>query len=132
ELASRKLAVTCVSMGNPHAIAFVAERGEDLMTLARSIGPAVDAHPWVPRRTNAELADVHAPQHIELVVGERGVGITLAGGTGACATAVAACLTGASRAGDDIEVSLPGGPLSIRVEPDYSRVIMTGPARHVF
>jgi diaminopimelate epimerase len=132
EVGGRELTVTAVSMGNPHAVSFVSESGEALMALARSIGPLIETHPWFPRKTNAELARVHAPDRIELVVWERGCGITLACGTGACATAVAACLTGQSRPGTDIEVRLPGGPLAIHVAPDLSRAIMTGPARHVF
>ena len=132
EVGGRQLAVTAVSMGNPHAVSFVDESGEALMALARGIGPLIETHAWFPRKTNAELARVHAPDRIELVVWERGCGITLACGTGACATAVAACLTGQARPGTDIQVQLPGGPLAIHVAEDLSRAVMTGPARHVF
>lgn len=132
EVLGRTLEVTAVSMGNPHAVSFVPESGAELMALARALGPTIETHEWFPRRTNAELAHVHAPDHIELVVWERGCGITLACGTGACATAVAACVLGLAAPGTDIAVSLPGGRLSIRVAPDLSRVTMTGPARHVF
>ena len=132
EVGGRTLEVTAVSMGNPHAVSFVPEAGADLMDLARTLGPSIETHAWFPRRTNAELAHLHAADHIELVVWERGCGITLACGTGACATAVAACVLGLAAADTDITVSLPGGRLSIRVAPDLSRVIMTGPARHVF
>jgi len=131
-IGGRELAITAVSMGNPHAVCFVPERGADLMALARSAGPTVEVHEWFPRKTNVELAHVHAPDRIELVVWERGCGITLACGTGACATVVAACLRGLSEPGTDVAVQLPGGTLSIKVASDLSRVVMTGPARHVF
>jgi diaminopimelate epimerase len=131
-VAGRQLAVTAVSTGNPHAVSFVDETGPALMALAREVGPAVETCDWFPKKANVEFAHVHAPDRIELVVWERGCGITLACGTGACATVVAACLRGLSTAGSEVAVTLPGGTLSIRVAPDLSGVRMTGPARHVF
>jgi len=131
-IAGRQLQVTAVSTGNPHAVSFVDETGPALMALAREVGPAVETSDWFPRKANVEFAHVHAPDRIELVVWERGCGITLACGTGACATVVAACLRGFASAGSDVAVTLPGGTLSIRVAPDLSGVRMTGPARHVF
>ena len=128
----RELAITGVSMGNPHAVAFVDEQGPELRALAERIGPAVETHAWFPRRTNAEFAHVHGPTEIELVVWERGVGITLACGTGACATAVAACLNGRAQPGTEITVRLLGGKLAIQVAPDYSNVLMRGPATRVY
>jgi diaminopimelate epimerase len=128
----RTLAVTAVSMGNPHAVAFVPESGAALRALAEAIGPAIETHPWFPRRTNVELAHPRGDGHIELVVWERGCGITLACGTGACATAVAACLGGHARPGDELRVTLLGGDLAITVAPDYATVFMRGPARHVY
>jgi diaminopimelate epimerase len=128
----RELAVTAVSMGNPHAVSFVPESGAALLALARELGPALERHEWFPRKTNVEFAHVHAPDRLELVVWERGCGITQACGTGACATAVAACLGGRAQPGSEIAVALPGGTLWIDVAPDLSRVKMTGPARHVF
>src|SRR5262245_21341738 len=103
-------ALTCVSMGNPHAITFVASRDE-AWRLARSIGPAIEHHAWFPNRTNAELAHARSPREIDLVVWERGCGITLACGTGACATTVAAVLTGRAAEGTPVRVHLPGGSL---------------------
>jgi diaminopimelate epimerase len=132
EVAGRALSITGVSMGNPHAIAFVDETGAALRRLAETVGPSVETHAWFPRRTNSEFARVHAPDDIELVVWERGCGITLACGTGACATAVAACLTGRARPGREIGVRLPGGRLGVTVAPDYSGVTMRGPARLSF
>jgi diaminopimelate epimerase len=131
-IAGRELAVTAVSTGNPHAVSFVAESGPALMELARSIGPSLEVHPWFPRKANVEFAHLHGPDRIELVVWERGCGITLACGTGACATTVAAVQRGLVAAGTEVTVTLPGGSLSIRVAPDLSGVRMTGPARHVF
>lgn len=131
-VAGQDLVVTTVSMGNPHAIAFVDASGPALRALAESVGPGIELHDWFPRRTNAEFAHVASPTDIELVVWERGCGITLACGTGACATAVAACLTGRARTNSEITVRLLGGALAIEVAEDYSAVWMRGPATHVF
>jgi diaminopimelate epimerase len=123
--------VTCVSMGNPHAVVFVDDAAAP-MALATTIGPALERHAWFPKKTNAEFAHVASRTEIDLVVWERGAGLTLACGTGACATAVAACLTGRADPGTAITVRLPGGPLTITVAQDYSTVTMRGPARRVF
>jgi diaminopimelate epimerase len=131
-VAGVSLAVTAVSMGNPHAVAFVDASGPALRALAEAVGPIIEHLDWFPRRTNAEFAHVHGPTEIELVVWERGCGITLACGTGACATAVAACLTGRARAGTELSVHLPGGTLGITVAEDLRTVWMRGPAVHVF
>jgi diaminopimelate epimerase len=131
-LQGRSLDVSAVSMGNPHAICFVPEKGPALMDLATQLGPELETHVDFPKRTNAEFAHVHARDSIELVVWERGVGITQACGTGACATAVAACLAGLSDCDTEIDVALPGGSLSIRVADDYSQVWMRGPAEKVY
>lgn len=122
--------VTCVSMGNPHAIAFVTD--ENPRVLAETVGPLVERHAWFPNRTNAEFARVIGPREIELVVWERGCGITLACGTGACATVVAAVITGRSSEGEEVLVHLPGGDLTITVLPGLANVLMRGPALHVF
>lgn len=124
-------ALTGVSMGNPHAISFVESRDE-AWRLARSIGPAIEHHAWFPRRTNVELAHAKSPGEIDLVVWERGCGITLACGTGACATTVAAVLTGRATEGAPVRVNLPGGALEITVLAGLSNVLMKGPAVHVF
>ncbi|HTR50155.1 MAG TPA: diaminopimelate epimerase [Kofleriaceae bacterium] len=122
---------TCVSMGNPHAVMFV-NSSDDLRRLAETIGPTIERHAWFPQRTNVELAHVRSPQRIDLVVWERGCGITLACGTGACATVVAAALTGRCELGPEVVVRLLGGELSIRVLPEFANVRMHGPAAHVF
>ena len=131
-LGDDELAITAVSMGNPHAIAFVDHSGPALRALAERHGPTVEHHAWFPKRTNAEFARVASPTELELVVWERGCGITLACGTGACATAVAACLAGHAEPGSEIAVRLLGGPLAITVADDYSTVLMRGPATHVY
>ena len=124
-------AITCVSMGNPHAISFVGSRDE-AFELARTIGPAVEHHAWFPNRTNAEFAHVVHRREIDLVVWERGCGITLACGTGACATAVAAVVTGRADEATPIRLNLPGGSMTITVQAGLTGVAMQGPANHVF
>ena len=123
--------ITCVSMGNPHAVTFVGSR-EEARHLAETVGPAVERHAYFPQRTNAEFAFVRSRTEIDLVVWERGAGLTLACGTGACATVVAAILTGRCDEGVPVKVNLPGGALQIRVMPELANVRMYGPAAHVF
>ena len=133
ELGGRAFEMTCVSMGNPHAVIFVSpDEPGDLRALAEQYGPSLERHAWFPRRTNAEFARVRSATEIELVVWERGCGITLACGTGACATAVAAVLNGLAPSDREIDVHLPGGPLHITVKGDLSGVTMRGPADEVF
>jgi len=114
-----------VSMGNPHAVLF----GEATVERASGAGPSIEAA--VPGGVNAGFAALRAGG-IDLVVWERGAGLTQACGTGACAAAVAAVSTGRLPAGEAIQVRLPGGPLSITVGEDLSRVTMRGPAEKVF
>ena len=123
--------ITCVSMGNPHAITFVSS-ADEARHLATTVGPAVERHAYFPQRTNAEFAFVKSRTEIDLVVWERGAGLTLACGTGACATVVAAILTGRCDEGVVVRVNLPGGTLHIRVMPDMQNVKMVGPAAHVY
>jgi diaminopimelate epimerase len=123
--------ITCVSMGNPHAVSFVGSRDE-ARRLAETVGRRVEHHAWFPRRTNAEFAHVVSRRELELVVWERGCGITLACGTGACATVVAGVLTGVCDEASDVVVHLPGGPLTITVAKGLTGVQMKGPATHVY
>lgn len=118
--------VTLVSMGNPHCVIFV----DDVDTApVHELGPVVETHAMFPRKTNVEFAQLMGDGVIRLRVWERGVGETLACGTGACATAVAAALN--CREGREAVVELPGGELAIRwAENDH--VFMTGPAEEVF
>lgn len=117
--------VSAVSMGNPHCIIFV---DDPWATDVEHIGPVLEHAPEFPNRTNVEFASVQDGR-IVLRVWERGCGETLACGTGACATAVAAAATG--RSGRTVEVELPGGDLLIEWGSD-DRVYMTGPAREVW
>lgn len=118
--------VTCVSMGNPHCIIFVDD--VDVAPVAL-LGPAIETHPAFPNKTNVEFAEVGEDGTIRLRVWERGVGETLACGTGACATTVAAALKCLN--GRVATVELPGGDLIVRWAED-GHVHMTGPAANVF
>jgi diaminopimelate epimerase len=113
--------------GNPHAITLRNASREDI----ERIGPRVEKHQRFPAGTNVEFAVMRSPTEIDLVVWERGVGITQACGTGACATVAVAVAKGWSPADTDVAVKLPGGVLSIRLDP-RGHAIMRGPARHVF
>lgn len=120
-----------VSMGNPHAIAFVGP-DEDPEALARALGPAIERDPLFPARTNVEFARMEADGGVTLWVWERGCGITSACGTGACATLAAAIAAGLAPYGRDVTVTLPGGPLRVRQDAPGAPIWMTGPARVVF
>ncbi|KAE8099458.1 hypothetical protein FH972_017439 [Carpinus fangiana] len=124
---------TCVSMGNPHCVIFGSKEGQNLqvdeLKLAE-IGPKFEHHEMFPARTNTEFVQVFSPSHLKMRVWERGAGATLACGTGACATVVAAVLEG--RAGRNCTVELPGGPLQIEWREKDNHVYMTGPAEAVF
>ncbi len=119
--------MTCVSMGNPHAVFFVDDVAA--VPLAR-IGEKVERHPQFPRRTNVEFAQVLSPSHVRMRVWERGAGITLACGTGACGTVVAGIISG--RLGRRVTVTLDGGTLEIEWPDDHGSVWMRGPATEVF
>ena len=119
--------VTCLSMGNPHAVLFV----EDLSRVdVPSLGPAVERHAVFPNHVNAEFVQVLGRDRLRMRVWERGTGETLACGTGACAALCAGVLT--DRTGRRADVELPGGTLSIRWEEADGHVYMTGPAVTVF
>jgi diaminopimelate epimerase len=124
-LSGGAVTATCVSMGNPHCVIFVDDIDE---CLVESIGPRIETHEMFPERTNVEFVHVASGGVLEARVWERGVGETMACGTGACAALVAASLNGlcSKRA----SVVMPGG----RLELDWTEdgVLMTGPARHVF
>ncbi|MFO0583214.1 MAG: diaminopimelate epimerase [Anaeromyxobacter sp.] len=116
-----RLRAVRVSMGNPHAVFFDAPTRER----ASAVGPLVEKA--VPGGVNAGFSRPGA-DGIDLVVWERGAGLTEACGTGACAAAVAAVSRGLAPAGRPVEVRLPGGPLQITVAPDLASVRMRGPA----
>jgi diaminopimelate epimerase len=123
--------ITGVSTGNPHLVVFV-ESEQEARRLAREQGPALERHPWFPLKANVELAFARSRTAIDVHVWERACGLTLACGTGASATAVAAVLTGRADEETPIEVCLPGGRLAITVHRDLANVSMTGTATHVF
>jgi diaminopimelate epimerase len=114
-----------VSTGNPHAITFEPYERPRI----EIIGPRVEQA--IPGGANVEFAQL-GREGIDVVVWERGVGFTLACGTGACAVAAAACHTGRAAYGEPIRVTLPGGPLSITVARETLAIRMRGPARLAF
>ncbi len=119
--------ITAVSMGNPHAVVFV-PRAEDLKLT--EIGPAFEHHALFPERVNTEFVEVVDRETLKMRVWERGAGETLACGTGACASLVAAVLCG--YCGREATVKLLGGDLQIRWDETTGHVFMTGPAAFVF
>ncbi|MDI3316411.1 MAG: diaminopimelate epimerase [Bacillota bacterium] len=126
EAAGRRWRYRSVSMGNPHAVIFVDD--PEAVDVAR-VGPQIEHHPAFPGRTNVEFVRVDSPERLTMRVWERGSGVTLACGTGACASAVAAAHEG--RTGRRVAVDLPGGRLAVEWAAD-GRVWMTGPAEEVF
>ncbi len=127
DVAGQAWHLTAVNMGNPHVVTFVADVAA--IPLA-DLGPQFEHHPVFPQRTNTEFVEVVRPDYLKMRVWERGAGATLACGTGACATVVAAVLT--QRGLPQATVELPGGCLDIHWQQDSQRIIMTGPATHVF
>ncbi|MDO4399691.1 MAG: diaminopimelate epimerase [Coriobacteriia bacterium] len=127
EVAGVPYAMTCVSMGNPHAVVFV---GDTAGFPLHEVGPAFERHPVFPRRVNAEFVQVINRNEVNMRVWERGAGETLACGTGACATTVACILNGLTE--DEITLHLLGGDLRVRWDRAVNRVFMTGPAATVF
>lgn len=125
EVLDQDFYINCVSMGNPHCIIFVDEDVD-----ATKYGPVIETHEIFPEKTNVEFVKVLSKSHIKVDVWERGCGITLACGTGACA-----CVT-AGVYNDLIEtkatVSLPGGDLVINFDKESSHLFMTGPAEYAF
>ena len=119
--------ITCVSMGNPHAVTFVPDT--DTLDLEK-IGPVFEHHPMFPERVNTEFIEILDRSNLKMRVWERGSGETLACGTGACAVASAAVKCGLCPVDEDIKILLRGGELTIRCTP--STVFMTGPAEFAF
>ncbi len=126
-VADRSWSVTCVSMGNPHCITFV----EDVSAVSlETVGPQFEHHSAFPQRTNTEFIQVIHSDYVKMRVWERGAGVTLACGTGACAAVVAGVLTG--KCDRTTSVELPGGVLQIEWSEVSGRIYMTGPAQRVF
>jgi len=122
----RRFNITCVSMGNPHCVIFADSRERSTL---ENLGPKIENHPAFPNKTNVEFVRLINDHELQVNVWERGAGITLACGTGACASVVAGVLNG--KVGRKATVHLPGGDLLIDWHEDGS-VYMTGPAEEVF
>ena len=119
--------ITCVSMGNPHAVVFM----EDVANLdIASVGPLFENHQVFPNRTNTEFVEVVDRTHVNMRVWERGTGETLACGTGCCATVVAGVLNGLTE--EKVTVRVLGGEIEIQWDREENLVYMTGPAATVF
>jgi len=127
EVDGKKYKMTCVSMGNPHAVIFV----EDVSGLAlEKIGPMFERHERFPNRINTEFVQIKDRGHVKMRVWERGTGETLACGTGCCATAAACIVNGFTE--NRITVELSGGELMIEWDREKNLIFMTGPAETVF
>jgi diaminopimelate epimerase len=116
-----------VSIGNPHCVLFVEDAEKAPVA---TLGPAIERHPWFPLRTNVEFVERRSPRELRMRVWERGAGITLACGTGACAAAVAASLRGLTER--KATVVLDGGELEIEWRESDDHVLMTGPVGFSF
>lgn len=128
EVCGKTWDITCVSMGNPHAVIFTEGVAElDL----EKIGPCFESHELFPNRVNTEFAEVIDDHTLNMRVWERGSGETFACGTGTCATVVAAVLNGICKQDEEILVHLRGGDLRITYKSNGT-VLMTGPAEYVF
>jgi diaminopimelate epimerase len=121
-----RVIVTAVSMGNPHCLVFVPDVSN---APVHGLGPQLERHELFPNHTNVEFIEIRSGEEIAVRVWERGVGETLACGTGACASAVGSALT--NRTGRRVRVNLPGGQLLIEWT-NNNHVFMTGPAEEVF
>lgn len=116
--------MTCVSMGNPHAVIF--HNPDDVL----SIGPSIENHEIFPKRVNAEFVEVIDRKNVRMRVWERGTGETYCCGTGCCATTVACILNG--KTDDEITIHVLGGKLKVRWDRSSNHIFMTGPATTVF
>ncbi|MCX7958993.1 MAG: diaminopimelate epimerase [Deltaproteobacteria bacterium] len=117
-----------ISMGNPHFVSFGKFAPDDIY----SLGPFIEKHPLFPRFTNVELVRVKGKREAEVSVWERGVGITLACGSGSCAVVVAGVIKGLLKPDVFIKVKLPGGVLRVKFDSSLNEVFMNGKAKRVF
>lgn len=122
-----------ISMGNPHFVIFIKD-DEDLLELAQNYGPEIETAVEFPEKTNVEFIKIKSSKHIELCVWERGCGITLACGTGACASVVAGILNGHLE--NSVDVKLMGGEVNVTWNGGPNKpegdVFLSGPAEYVF
>ncbi len=126
-IGGRTVEMSCVSMGNPHAVQFVTSVAE---APVHELGPQIETHPFFPRRTNVEFVELVDAHHVRMRVWERGAGETLACGSGACATAAVAIRLGHAKS--PVTVTLPGGDLEIEWDGAKGPVYMTGPGTEVY
>ena len=131
QIRDKKFDLTPISMGNPHCIIFTEE---DPMYLAKNYGPDMEIHPNFPEKTNTEFVKVLSKEEIEMRVYERGCGITLACGTGACASVVACVLNNLTE--QKVKVNLLGGAVIVEwygtSENPYQDIFLIGPAKYTF
>lgn len=127
----RTFDITPISMGNPHCVIFT---DENPMDLALKYGPVIEKHPYFPEKTNTEFVKVISKNEIEMRVFERGCGITLACGTGACASQVACILNNLTES--KVKVNLLGGPVFVEWQGSKDNpkenIFLTGPAEYSF
>ena len=127
QLGAESFKIWAVSIGNPHCVIFVPS--VDLVPIEK-IGPLLERHTFFPNRTNVEFVEIEGRDSIKVRVWERGAGLTLACGTAACATVVAASVSGQSNS--KCKVALPGGDLQVEWNRESNRIYLTGPAQEVF
>ncbi|HEX4028409.1 MAG TPA: diaminopimelate epimerase [Rhizomicrobium sp.] len=127
DIGGASIPVSAVSMGNPHCVLFLPDAEKAPVA---TLGPKIETLPFFPNRTNVEFAQVLDQGRIRMRVWERGVGVTLACGTGACATAVAAIRRGLT--GRKVDLVLDGGTLKIEWREEDGHVLMTGPTAMPF
>lgn len=125
DVAGESLDVTCVGLGNPHCVVFGAP---DTREALLRLGPALERHPWFPRRINVQLVQPRSRGRIFVRIWERGAGETLASGSSSCAAAAAAHARGLCDA--EVTVQMPGGEVAVALHPDGA-VTLTGPATPV-
>ena len=127
DIDGQQLTMTCISMGNPHAVFF---EGDLAAVQLDQIGPLIENHTLFPERVNAHFVKIDTPAEFTMRTWERGSGITMACGTGACACAVAGVLTGQCER--LVLAHLPGGDLQLNWSEEDNCIYMTGPATEVF
>jgi len=127
DVSGRKVLVTATSMGNPHCALFLEQEADD--ALLRELGPLLERHPFFPKRTNVEFVTVLGPAQIRVRFWERGVGYTMASGTGSASAAVASIITG--RTGRKLKAVCDGGTLEIDW-PEGGNLRQTGEAEILY
>lgn len=131
ELDDRTVLITCANIGNPHAVVFAGgASGDELLHLAQTVGPQIEAHPKFTQRTNVEFVSIIDRQNIIMRIWERGSGITMASGSGSCGAALAAMLNG--YVDRKVNVHLVYGQLGIEWSEADGNVYQEGPATEVY